>query len=82
MAYATDTEAALHRNLIDAGCSEDEAKRCLAFAQDGQWEQLCRELRKQKAILLSALHRSERQIDCLDFLVYEINKNTKSTDRR
>lgn len=82
MACATDTEAALYRNLIDAGCSEDEAKRCLSFAQDGQWEQLCRELRKQKAVLLSALHQSERQIDCLDFLVYEINKNTKSTDRR
>lgn len=77
MACATDTEATLYQNLLDAGCGEDEAKRCLTFAQSGQWEQLCQRLKTQKAALLSALHQSEKQIDCLDFLVYEIHKNHK-----
>ncbi|MCH5250336.1 MAG: hypothetical protein J1E98_10400 [Lachnospiraceae bacterium] len=64
----------LRQNLIDAGCSEAEANRCLTFAEKGEWNKLCNTLAKQKAVLLTALHKSERQIDCLDFLVYEINK--------
>lgn len=79
MACATDTEGTLYQNLIDAGYSEDEAKHCLSLAQNGQWEQLCRALKKQKEALLSTLHKSETQIDCLDYLMYEINKKT---DRR
>ena len=75
MSCATDTEGALYQNLMDAGYSADEARHCLAFARNGQWKQLCQELRKQKAVLLSALHQREKQIDCLDFLVYEIQKN-------
>ena len=81
MACATDLEGRLFQNLIDAGYTEDEAKHCLTFAQKGQWKQLQQELRKQRAVLLSTLHQSEQRIDCLDFLVYEINK-TYITERR
>ena len=77
MSCATDAERALYQNLMDMGYSVDEAKHCLAFAQKGQWKHLCQELKKQKAALLSVLHQSEKQIDCLDFLVYEIKKNHK-----
>ena len=74
MARADDTESKLYQNLIDIGCSEREASQYLTFSERGEWSKLCTALAKQKTVLLTALHKSEKQIDCLDFLVYEINK--------
>ena len=74
MARAEDTSVGLYQNLLDAGYSDIEAERCLALAESGEWQALRKALAKQKTVLLSALHKSEKQIDCLDFLVYEINK--------
>ncbi|MCH5316062.1 MAG: hypothetical protein J1E81_09115 [Eubacterium sp.] len=74
MARAEDTQARLYQNLIDAGYGEDMAKYCLSFAQNGEWNRLCNELAKHKTVLLATLHKSEKQIDCLDYLVYEINR--------
>ena len=74
MAQADDTEGKLYQNLIDIGCSEAETKQYLTLAKKGEWSKLCTALAKQKTVLLTALHKSEKQIDCLDFLVYEINK--------
>lgn len=74
MAQADDIESGLYQNLLDAGYSEKEADQCLILARDGEWQNLCKMLARQKSSLLTALHKSEKQIDCLDFLVYEINK--------
>lgn len=74
MARAEDREGSLYQNLIDAGYSEVEANQCLLLAGNGEWMKICKMLAKQKTVLLAALHKSEKQIDCLDFLVYEINK--------
>ena len=74
MAHAEDIQARLYQNLIDAGCGEDMAKYCLSFAQNGEWNRLRNELAKHKTALLATLHESEKQIDCLDYLVYEINR--------
>lgn len=74
MAQADDIEGGLYQNLIDAGCSEKEANHFLILARNGEWPKVCKMLARQKASLLTALHKSEKQIDCLDFFVYEINK--------
>ena len=74
MARADDAEGRLYQNLVDAGYSETEANQCLILARKGEWMELNKKLAKQKTVLLSALHKNEKQIDCLDFLVYEINK--------
>lgn len=71
---ADDFEGGLYQNLIDAGCSEKEVDQSLILARNGEWPKLCKMLARQKASLLAALHKSEKQIDCLDYLVYEINK--------
>lgn len=76
MVFGEDSE--LYRNLLDAGYSEPEAARCLTLAGSGQWAELLRGLSRQKAALLSLLHKSEQQIDCLDYLVYRINKTYRN----
>ncbi len=67
----------LYQNLLDAGCNAEMAEQYENLADDGEWNKLLRELAKQKKHLLSALHEKEKQIDCLDYLVYEINKKYK-----
>ncbi len=65
----------LYQNLLDTGCGAERAKQYEKLAEDGKWSKLLRELSEQKKHLLSSLHESEKQIDCLDFLVYEIKLN-------
>lgn len=73
----TEENNNIYQNLLDAGCIAEKAEQYEKLAEDGEWNKLLRELAKQKKHLLSALHESEKQIDCLDFLVYEINKKHK-----
>ena len=77
MAHAEDTEGRLYQNLVDAGCNEDVIDQCLVLARNGDRMKLCKMLAEHRTTLLNTIHKSEKQIDCLDFLVYEINKKYK-----
>ena len=56
--------------LRDAGCSEDEVCRMLCHADDTAC--LLTHLSRRRAMLLDEVHRSEKKIDCLDYLIYRI----------
>lgn len=73
----TNENCNIYQNLLDAGCASEKAEQCEKLAEDGEWSKLLCELAKHKKLLLSSLHKSEKQIDCLDFLVYEINRKHK-----
>lgn len=75
MAEASDTMGMLRANLCDAGCDDKAVTRCVDCARDGAWEELLSLLAGQRAALLRAMRTSQRQIDCLDYLVYQIRKN-------
>lgn len=64
----------LHQNLIDAGCSKDLIETCMELAKANKWKRLLPLLSKQRINLLNSVHDGQKQIDCLDFLVYSINK--------
>lgn len=63
----------LIRNLKDAGCSEADIQRFLKLGQAGKRQEQLRLLSMHRANLLDQLHVSQRQIDCLDYLVYQMN---------
>lgn len=75
MANASDTMEILHQNLLDAGCSDDLVETCMELAEVSQWDRMLSLLSKQRGNLLSIVHNGQKQIDCLDFLVYRISKN-------
>lgn len=64
----------LHQNLVDAGCSKDLIETCMELAKANKWKRLLPLLAKQRINLLDSVHDGQKQIDCLDFLVYRINK--------
>lgn len=63
----------LIRNLKDAGCSEPDIQRFLKLGQEGRQREQLRMLAMHRATLLDQLHVSQRQIDCLDYLVFQMN---------
>ena len=42
--------------------------------KDGKEPESLRLLKKQRSLLLDAVHREEKKIDCLDYLVYQMQK--------
>ena len=61
------------RALRDAGCTEKEAAALLACG--GEPRRLLELLARHRAALLDEVHKSEKKIDCLDYLVYQIKHN-------
>ena len=78
MPNASDTQGMLRQNLIDAGCGMDAVQTCMALAQEKKTAELMRVLSRHRRTLLDTLHQSEKRIDCLDYLVYTLEKQNKS----
>ena len=77
MPHAADTDGILRQNLVDAGCGPEIVRQCMALARKQDQAELMRVLSRHRRTLLDTFHQSEKQIDCLDYLVYEMQKAKK-----
>ena len=68
------TVQALLDTLEAAGCGPEFAERFLALEQAGQYREQLKLLSDHRRHLLDCLHREERRIDCLDYLIYQLEK--------
>jgi len=69
----------LLRNLKDAGCDTATSKQFLALKREGKFNEQRRLLRKQRKLLLQTVHENQERIDCLDFLLYSMDRNETET---
>ena len=70
---------AIRQNLIDAGCDENTItsfKSCKSIRDE------IRLLEKHRAALLDKSHEVNRQISCLDYLLYDLKKSQSSTNSK
>lgn len=74
MAEVTDLHGSIYQNLIDAGCDEQTTDKCMAFLKEGRISEILPILTQYKAVLLHSVHTGQKQIDCLDFLIYKVKK--------
>lgn len=76
---------AVIQNLEDAGCPPDVIERCIACIEQGKNQELLKRLEEHRKGLLVRVHktkslpgnescREEKNIDCLDYLVYQIGR--------
>ena len=79
MPEASDAQAILRENLEDAGCGPDMICCCEALARDEKKAELMRALSLHRRALLDDVHENQRRIDCLDYLIYQIEKQGKKT---
>ncbi len=67
-------DKALLDNLKDAGCDAKTTERFLKLEEEGDRGGQMRLLSEHRRRLLDRVHREERRIDCLDYLVYQLQK--------
>lgn len=66
------------QNLKDAGCTDEMVEKFMAFQDSDDEEQQIQLLSGHRKHLLEKLHREERQIDCLNYLLYQMQKRNKT----
>lgn len=67
-------ENAIVQNLIDAGCGQEFISE---FMEDLRKDNISKDLKLLQAhrrSLLDNLHKEQKRIDCLDYLVYRMTK--------
>ena len=73
----TNKDFLMRRNLTDAGFPESEIARIISLLEEGRETAVHRILAQQRTVLLNTVHENQKRIDCLDYLVYDMNNNSK-----
>lgn len=76
MMYLESKEVVI-QNLKDAGCSPDTIKDFLLYLDGNRKEEQLALLEKHRSELLNVVHKEEKKIYCLDYLVYQIKIRKK-----
>ena len=63
------------RNLRDAGCEDHFIRRFIQLLESGHRREAQILLEKHRQILLDRCHAEEEQINCLDYLSYQMENN-------
>lgn len=66
------------QNLKDADCSSEFIEEFFKLKKYGHSKLLVQLLFKHKNYLLENLHKAQRKIDCLDYLIFQINRSIAS----
>lgn len=72
-----EQENALIQNLEDAGCTAEFINSFIMKWSHGKKSEELRLLEAHRRSLLDTLHRDQKRIDCLDYLVYQLQKADK-----
>lgn len=75
MPEASDTKGILRQNLIDAGCNQAIVQRCMDLLQGRKTAEMKRILSRHRRTLLDTVHAEQKKIDCLDYLLYKMEKD-------
>ncbi len=68
------TEQRTVQNLRDAGCDEKTIQDFILAVKQGDERERQRILEKHREGLLHTLNAAKKQIDCLDYLAYQMEK--------
>lgn len=77
MAEASDTQTILYENLLDAGCGEALTRQVMSLLDAGCVREGLSLLSKHRKAVLDNCHAEQKKIDCLDYLIYRLQKEQK-----
>lgn len=72
-----ESSESIIQNLKDAGCDSETIENFMADLQKGKEANGLKRLAAHRKNLLDSLHREQKCIDCLDYLVYQMRKVNK-----
>ncbi|WP_286082817.1 hypothetical protein [Parablautia intestinalis] len=70
------------QNLKDAGCSAQTIEKVCRLYGNGQVQDAIKTLRKHRCGLMDSLHESQERVDCLDFLVWQMEKEYLKNNKK
>jgi len=59
----------LIQGLADAGCSAETARRIGTLYESGSYDEVLRQMKVQRCVLIQEMHESQRKVDRMDFLI-------------
>ncbi|MCD7731561.1 MAG: hypothetical protein LUI05_08730 [Oscillospiraceae bacterium] len=68
----------LIQNLKDAGCNSETIKSIVADFTAGEEEKCLKQLAVHRKKLLDSIHKEQKCIDCLDYLVYRLEEDKET----
>lgn len=74
MAEASDTPGLIVQNLKDAGCDAKTIRECMTWVDRGDFWGMLPILINYRKALLGTVRAGQKQLDCLDYLIYTIKK--------
>jgi hypothetical protein len=72
-----DERGGVVQNLRDAGLDDTQIGAFLLAFDRGQTALAIRQLRSWRPALVEEMHRSQRRVDCLDYLTRRLEKEQK-----
>lgn len=69
-------ETAPSENLRDAGCSDSVIESFLKLCEQGAREEQLKLLSEERKKLLESLHKDQKRLDCLDYLICKLRKKS------
>ncbi len=77
MPNASDTQSILRENLIDAGCDPALCLRVTQLLTEGRRGETVELLTRHRRKVLENCHREQSRIDCLDYLLHQLEKQNQ-----
>ena len=69
-----DKKEALIQNLQDAGCNKKLIDNFFSLLEQKKFDQIYILLRKYRNTLLDNIHKQQKEIDILDYLIVDLKK--------
>ena len=73
-----NNDEAIIQNLVDAGCDKDTITASVEDIHEEKITEGLKLLAMHRRSLLDDLHKEQKRIDCLDYLIYKIEKLQKA----
>ena len=76
VAEVSECNLSVLQNLIDAGCDTEFAERFFTLQVEGKARAQLDLLATHRRFLLDKIHKEQKHLDCLDYLLYQLRKET------
>lgn len=75
-------EAMLIRNLHDSGCPQELVEQFMTQNNTNNTAAQIQLLTAHRRTILNRVHEEQAKLDCIDYLVFQLKKNSSATRRR
>ncbi len=72
-----NSEQDIIQNLKDAGCDDKQIQELQELYEQGQKEKMHKILEKHRKNILDKVHKNEKQIDCIDYFIYQMERGKR-----